>query len=208
MQMAIQQGTQITQVIGPMGAAGAAKALGTAFMSLFNPVNLVTYAVLAGGAALIQWAMGAGETKEKAKTVSDQIDDLEAAVTKYTASAKNAAKPTSELAKQYGGLADGTQICWGSVNCGSILAEGVGTAANPYRTAAVNASFAAAFSAAPVVPQPQVTDGGGTSPQDRAVVATYSTNTTGVTVLRLHRTTTSAVAATFTAAYVAIGRWF
>jgi hypothetical protein len=105
MQMAIQQGTQITQVIGPMGAAGAAKALGTAFMSLLNPVNFATYAVLAGGAALIQWAMGAGETGGKAKTVADQVDDLEAAVTKYATSAKNAAKPTSELAKQYGGLA-------------------------------------------------------------------------------------------------------
>jgi hypothetical protein len=105
MQMAIQQGTQITQVIGPMGAAGAAKALGTAFMSLLNPVNFVTYAVLAGGAALIQWAMGALSTEDAAKTTGDQIEDLEKAVTKYSASAKNAAKPTSELAKQYGGLA-------------------------------------------------------------------------------------------------------
>lgn len=105
MQMAIQQGTQITQVIGPMGAAGAARALGTAFMSLLNPVNFATYAVLAGSAALIQWAMGAGETKEKAKTVSEQIDDLEAAVTKYATSAKNAMKPTAELAKEYGNLA-------------------------------------------------------------------------------------------------------
>jgi hypothetical protein len=105
-------------------------------------------------------------------------------------------------------FADGTQICWGSVDCGSILAEGGGTAANPYRTAAVNASFAAAFSVAPVVPQPQFTDGGGTSPQDRAVTATYSNNATGVTVLRLHRTTTSAVATTFTASFMAIGRWF
>lgn len=105
MQMAIQQGTQITQVIGPMGAAGAARALGTAFMSLLNPVNFATYAVLAGSAALIQWAMGAGETKEKAKTVSEQIDDLAAAVTKYETSARNAMKPTAELAKEYGNLA-------------------------------------------------------------------------------------------------------
>ncbi|MGV8949695.1 MAG: phage tail length tape measure family protein [Cypionkella sp.] len=105
MQMAIQQGTQITQVIGPMGAAGAARALGTAFMSLLNPVNFATYAVLAGGAALIQWAMGAGDTGEAAKTTEDRIKDLDGAVAAYSASAKNAMKPTSELAKEYGNLA-------------------------------------------------------------------------------------------------------
>jgi hypothetical protein len=105
-------------------------------------------------------------------------------------------------------FADGTQICWGSVDCGSILAEGAGTSANPYRTLSTGKAFPAAFSATPVVPQPQVTDTGGTAPQDRAVVATYATSASTLSVLRLHRTTTSAVAATFTASYVAIGRWF
>ena len=52
--MAIQQGTQIAQVIGHLGAAGAVKAMGTAFLSVINPVSLLTIGTIAGGAALFQ----------------------------------------------------------------------------------------------------------------------------------------------------------
>ena len=78
--LALQQGTQITQVLGPMGAKGAVKALGGAFMGLLNPVNLVTYAVIAGGAALIQWAMtgkkSAEELRKSFKSVEEAIDEV------------------------------------------------------------------------------------------------------------------------------------
>lgn len=73
LQLAIQQGTQITQVIGHMGAAGAVRALGTAFMSLLNPVSLVTIASIAGGAALVQW-LASG--KEEALSLDDALTDL------------------------------------------------------------------------------------------------------------------------------------
>lgn len=44
--VALQQGTQINQVIGQAGAAGAVKALGGAFASLINPVSLATIATI------------------------------------------------------------------------------------------------------------------------------------------------------------------
>lgn len=77
LQLAIQQGTQITQVIGPMGAAGAVQALGAAFLQMLNPMNLVFIAGLAGGAAMIQWLMSAGE---EAVTLEDRIKAVTDAV--------------------------------------------------------------------------------------------------------------------------------
>lgn len=71
LQLAIQQGTQITQVIGPMGATGAVAALKSAFMGMLNPVSLLTIGIIAGGAALAQWAIGAGQA-------SDEADELAA----------------------------------------------------------------------------------------------------------------------------------
>lgn len=67
LQLAIQQGTQISQVLGSMGAGQAVKALGTAFMSLLSPVNLLTIGTIAAGAATIQWLMGMGDAGEKTK---------------------------------------------------------------------------------------------------------------------------------------------
>ena len=53
--LAIQQGTQVSQVIGPMGAAGAVKALDTAFMATINPVSLLN---LASSRAGPRWCNG------------------------------------------------------------------------------------------------------------------------------------------------------
>jgi len=78
LQLALQQGTQITQVIGPLGAAGAVNALRTAFVSLINPVSLITIGVIAGGAALFQWATSArkaSEDSERFKTALEEIED-------------------------------------------------------------------------------------------------------------------------------------
>lgn len=61
LQTAVQQGTQITQVIGPMGAAGAVKALGGAFVAMLSPINLVTLGAIAAGSAFIQWLTAADD---------------------------------------------------------------------------------------------------------------------------------------------------
>uniref|UniRef100_A4WS48 Bacteriophage tail tape measure N-terminal domain-containing protein n=1 Tax=Cereibacter sphaeroides (strain ATCC 17025 / ATH 2.4.3) TaxID=349102 RepID=A4WS48_CERS5 len=97
--LAVQQGTQITQVIGPMGAAGAVRALGAAFMSLLSPVNLVTLGVIAGGAALIQWLTSAGGG---ARSFEDAVGALEKQVDAYTAASGRARSSTEELTKKFG----------------------------------------------------------------------------------------------------------
>ncbi|MBB3234444.1 phage tail length tape measure family protein [Phyllobacterium endophyticum] len=59
LQIALQQGTQIGAVLGPMGAAGALKSLGSAFLSIISPVSLATIglvAAVAAGLQLVNWA--------------------------------------------------------------------------------------------------------------------------------------------------------
>jgi len=99
LQMAIQQGTQISQVIGPMGAAGAIKALGGAFIGMLNPISLVTIGSIAAGAAIVNWLTSAGE---EAETLEDSLSDLESAVSNYVASVRIARTPTKELGDEFG----------------------------------------------------------------------------------------------------------
>lgn len=54
LQIALQQGTQISAVLGPMGASGAVRALGEAFLSVISPVSLATIAIVALAAAGLQ----------------------------------------------------------------------------------------------------------------------------------------------------------
>lgn len=75
--LAIQQGTQITQVIGPMGATGALRMMGGALVSMFSPMNIVTLGVIAFGAAAVQWFAAAGE---EAASFDDRLADLEGSV--------------------------------------------------------------------------------------------------------------------------------
>lgn len=59
LQIALQQGTQISAVFGSMGAAEAVKSLGQAFMSIISPVALATIAIvalLAAGLQMVDWA--------------------------------------------------------------------------------------------------------------------------------------------------------
>lgn len=102
LQLALQQGTQITQVIGPMGAAGAVKALGQAFLSLFSPVNLITIGTIAAGAAMFQWLTGSADA---AQTAEDALAGMEAAVDKYREAVAAARVPTSELRREFGEMA-------------------------------------------------------------------------------------------------------
>lgn len=67
--LAIQQGTQVSQVLNQMGSKKEmVAALGQSFTTFLNPVSLVTVAVIAGGAALFSWArasLGAGMEAER-----------------------------------------------------------------------------------------------------------------------------------------------
>jgi hypothetical protein len=98
LQLAIQQGTQITQVIGPMGATGAVQALGGALMGMLSPINLVTLGVIAAGAAMVQWLTGS--TKEAA-TLKEQIRAVNDAVKAWR---DESGKSLDDLRKTFGAI--------------------------------------------------------------------------------------------------------
>lgn len=76
LQLALQQGTQISQVLTQMGGGvGALRALGSAFVGMLNPVSLATIGVIGFGAAAIQWLMPAQEEAKKTKSAFDQLKD-------------------------------------------------------------------------------------------------------------------------------------
>ena len=102
LQLAIQQGAQITQVIGPMGAAGAAGALKAAFIGMLSPINLITVGLIAAGAAAIQWLTGA---TEDARSFEDAVADLSDRADAYISAAERARAKTAELRGEFGDAA-------------------------------------------------------------------------------------------------------
>lgn len=97
--LAIQQGTQITQVIGPMGAAGAVRALGQALMSMLSPMNLITLGSIAAGAALVQWFTS---SKEEARSLADELDGLRDSIREMEKLRELSVAPLSELRIDFG----------------------------------------------------------------------------------------------------------
>ena len=87
-QLAIQQGAQLNQVWASMGAEGkslkgVAGVLGGAISSMINPMALLTLGVIAGGAALVNWAssvFSASDTAEGFKDAVSQLKDSTAAL--------------------------------------------------------------------------------------------------------------------------------
>ena len=96
LQLAIQQGTQITQSFGPGGAAGALRMMGAGFMSMLSPINLVTLAGIAAGAAMIQWLTSAGD---EVATLSDSVGNLQQAVSDLT---EASGQSLEDLQRQFG----------------------------------------------------------------------------------------------------------
>ncbi|HTM77009.1 MAG TPA: phage tail length tape measure family protein [Devosia sp.] len=99
LQIALQQGTQISAAFGNMGAAGAVRTLGAAFLSIISPVSLVTIGLVAGGAAAIQYFSGLGRGAETAdqrldhhleriQALSAGYDDATKAATDYVESSR------------------------------------------------------------------------------------------------------------------------
>lgn len=103
LQLAMQQGTQISQVIGPMGAAGAFKSLGGAILGMLNPISLVTIGSIAAGAAMVNWLRDAGPD---AVTLDDALSDMGDSVERYIALLKKAQSPLADLRAEYGAMAD------------------------------------------------------------------------------------------------------
>ncbi len=81
LQIALQQGTQLSSVFATMGSGRQVVAgLAAAFTSLVNPVSLVTLGLIAGGAAAIQYfqsvASGGDESAEKIKEQAQLVQNL------------------------------------------------------------------------------------------------------------------------------------
>lgn len=78
--IAIQQGTQLNQVLGNMGARGAISALGGAFAGLINPVSLATIAIIGLGGTAVQYFTNllsdAEDSEEALKTQADLIQKV------------------------------------------------------------------------------------------------------------------------------------
>ncbi|SFM00669.1 phage tail tape measure protein, lambda family [Bradyrhizobium sp. NFR13] len=106
--VALQQGTQISQVIGQQGAAGAVGLLGGAFTSLLNPVALGTIAIIALGGAAIQYAVkaigGVGDLDDKLKAHSDLIKSLKDAYGEAGKGVDTAVKESIAVLKSLLGL--------------------------------------------------------------------------------------------------------
>ena len=95
----LQQGTQLSAVLGPMGAAGAVKSLGAAFLSILSPVSLATIGLTAAAAAAIQYFMTGSDDAKKLDAALEahqqNIRDIKASwgeaangVTEYTAKSR------------------------------------------------------------------------------------------------------------------------
>lgn len=100
LQLAMQQGTQISQVLTGMGGGvGALKALAGAFIGMLNPISLATIGVIGFGAAAFQWLMPA---EEEAKKVKDAFEALKDSANSYKEAMGVNLLYTGEAEKQYG----------------------------------------------------------------------------------------------------------
>ncbi|WP_423209124.1 hypothetical protein E2976_18435 [Paracoccus yeei] len=100
LQLALQQGTQISQVLTQMGGGvGALRAIGSAFVGMLNPVSLATIGVIGFGAAAVQWLMPA---KDEAKKTKDAFDALKDSMSTYNDALSVSLLYTGEAEKQYG----------------------------------------------------------------------------------------------------------
>ncbi len=102
LQIALQQGTQLSAVLGPMGATGAAKGLAAAFMSVVSPVSLVTLALVGGAAAAIQYFSSAGK---ELKTLETLLDEQVAAIKRIKDVWGEAATARSQYGRESSGSA-------------------------------------------------------------------------------------------------------
>jgi hypothetical protein len=87
--VALQQGTQINQVLGQAGAAGAVGLLGSAFKSLITPTSLATIGVIALGGAVVQWGLKA----------IGAVDDLDTTLKEHSELIKGLRESYGEAAK-------------------------------------------------------------------------------------------------------------
>ena len=97
LQIALQQGTQLSAVLGPMGAAGAAKSLGAALLSVVNPTSLVTLGLVGATAAAIQYF---SKSKAETRTIDQLLDAHKASIDELTAAWGKAADSSTQYGQR------------------------------------------------------------------------------------------------------------
>ncbi len=94
--LAAQQGSQISQALGPLGAGGAVRALGAAFLGMLNPLN---FAIFAGVAALGLLANAFRSIGGETKDLGDAIGDLSKATKAWR---EAAGRDLADLKREFG----------------------------------------------------------------------------------------------------------
>jgi hypothetical protein len=99
--LAIQQGTQINQVLEQMRNQGksAGTALKAALGSMVDPVNLLTIGLIAGGVALGQWALKA---LRSGQDIKESFSNLEQAVKSFSKAVDDANQPFGDMLDKFG----------------------------------------------------------------------------------------------------------
>lgn len=73
--LAIQQGTQLNQIFAGMSGAQVLGSLKTAFLSLINPISLITIGTIAAGAALFQYVTSLNtDGRDSTEVIKEQND--------------------------------------------------------------------------------------------------------------------------------------
>ncbi len=78
--IALQQGTQLNQAFAGKSAQQVYRGLGKAIMSSVSPLSLLTIGLVAGAAALIQWAVASIDFGYSADDARKKLDDLSTAI--------------------------------------------------------------------------------------------------------------------------------
>lgn len=101
MMLAIQQGTQVSQVFGMMRAEGQklGPAIRASLLGMLNPISLVTMGVIALGAYAVQALFS---TDQAADATREGLDDLATAAEGYGRSVERAVAPSEELQRSFG----------------------------------------------------------------------------------------------------------
>jgi len=102
--LAIQQGTQITQVLQTMGGTGKQQlaALKTAFTAIISPTALLVIGLIAGTVALGRWAFKAIGAVDNTNQLTDAIQAVDAASSLAKSSLEILTLSTEELTDRFG----------------------------------------------------------------------------------------------------------
>lgn len=104
--LAVQQGTQVSQVLNMMGGRREIlTGLARGFLSIINPVSLATIGIIAAVAALGQWAISAWSARSASRDTADAMDDLAAALSDFEGMSQAAQQSTADLTEKYGEMA-------------------------------------------------------------------------------------------------------